>query len=388
MDYRVMKVLLVEDDEDDYVLIRDLLSEIKGTEYITEWVQSYDQALERLTSRENQVCLMDYRLGPHNGLELLQGTKETRAFAPVIFVTGQEDYQIDLKAMKLGATDYLVKSQLTGPLLDRSIRYAMERWQSEKALRNAYEEIELRVEERTAELASANAALKRSSEEIKLFAYSLAHDLKNPVFAIHALVKRLSRHCKDSLDEKANEYCERIVAGSEEIAALIEQIYTYISAKECSSIIEKLSLTEILQGIHEEFVPQLTARHIEWSQPDGDIEICADRLSLLRILRNLVENALKYGGDELSRIRIGYKNHGDYHVLSVRDDGAGLEDPDVDRIFGLFSRSTRAKGVQGAGLGLAIVKELARQHRGEVWTEPPVGPGASFFVSIAKRLPL
>jgi signal transduction histidine kinase len=382
-----IKVLLVEDDEDDYVLIRDLLSEIKNTEYVIEWVRSYDEALKKMASPETWVCLMDYRLGPHDGLEILQDTNRESTRPPIIFVTGWEDYETDLKAMKSGATDYLVKSQLNGPLLDRSIRYAMERWQSEQELRKAYEEMEIRVMQRTAELAAANAALEKSSEEIKLFAYSVAHDLKNPVLATHGLVKRLSKNCRDLLDDKGKEYCRRILASSEHTAILIEQIYTYISARECRPTIEMVSLEGVLQSIREEFGSQLKRRNIYWSQPDEDHEIPADRLSLTRILRNLVENALKYGGDGLRRIQVGYRDDTDHHVITVQDDGAGIQVPDTRKIFGLFNRSTNAGGVQGLGLGLTIVKELAKQHNGDVWVEPAEERGAAFFVSLAKSPP-
>jgi signal transduction histidine kinase len=382
----VIKVLLVEDDEDDYVFIRELLEEVAETKYVLEWVTSYEKAIEKMAHEENEVCLVDYRLGTHDGLEILRGAKERRARVPVIFVTGQEDYDVDLEAMKSGAADYLVKSQLTAPLLDRSIRYAIDRWKSEQALRRAYEEMELRVEERTAELAAANAALKRSAEEIKLFAYSLAHDLKNPIFVIHALVKKLAKQSEGSLNEKGKEYCMRIMSCSEHIVALVDKIYTYISAKESSLVIEKIALKEVLKIVREEFSDQLRLRHVEWYEPDGLPEIRADRLSLLRILRNLVENALKYGGEGLKHIQVGYEDDGDYHVISVRDDGAGLKDLDGEKIFGLFVRSKNTKGVEGAGLGLAIVKELARQHKGRVWTVPAKEQGAIFFVSFLKSL--
>ena len=386
MDNQVIKVLLVEDDEDDYVLIRELLSEVKDAKYILEWVPTYDKALEKMACTENQVCLIDYRLGPHNGLEILQGARERGSRAPVIFVTGQEDYRIDVRAMRSGATDYLVKSQLTGPLLDRSIRYAIERWQSEQALRRAYEEMELRVEERTAELFAANAALKRSTEEVKFFAYSICHDLKNPVFALHGFVQRLLERSKHSMDKKGKEYCTHILSASEQIVGLVEKIYTFISAKETPVIIDKVALGEVFELVREEFRPHFELRGVAWKEPAYVPEIFADRLSLLRILRNLVENALKYGGDELSGIHINYSDNGKYHVISVSDDGAGLQDSDLEKIFALFSRSRHSRGVQGAGLGLAIVKELARQHKGEVWAEPGKGKGATFHVSLSKGL--
>jgi signal transduction histidine kinase len=386
MNDQVIKVLLVEDDEDDYVFIRELLSEVKDAKYILEWVPTYDKALERMAYTENQVCLIDYRLGPHDGLEILQGARERGCRAPIIFVTGLEDYEVDLRAMRSGATDYLVKSQLTGPLLARSIRYTMERWQSEQALRRAYDEMELRVEERTAELAAANAALKRSAEEVKFFAYSICHDLKNPVFALHGFVQRFLERSKGSLDEKGKEYCTRILSASEQIVGLVEKIYTFISAKETPVVIEKVALAEVFHLVREEFRSQFELRHIVWKESEFAPEILADKLSLVRILRNLVENALKYGGEGLSGIHINCSEDGQYHVISVSDDGAGLQDSDPEKIFALFARSKHSRGIQGAGLGLAIVKELARQHKGEVWAEPGQGRGATFYVSLAKAL--
>jgi signal transduction histidine kinase len=388
MEKERIKVLLVEDDEDDYFFIRDLLSEIGREQYVLDWVPSYDKAVEAMASGESQVCLMDYRLGVHDGFELLTGAKERGASVPVIFVTGQEDYGVDLKAMKSGAADYLIKSQLTGPLLDRSIRYAIERWESEQALRKAYEEMERLVEERTGDLSAANASLKSIAEEIKLFAYSIAHDLKNPVFVIHGLMKRLTERCGDSLDDKGKEYCRRILDSCEQIVIFMEKMNAYISAKESLLVIETVPLKEVLQVIREEFSHHLRLRRVNWSEPENAPEILADKFSLVRILRNLVENALKYGGDGLTEIQIGYRDDGDEHVVFVRDDGAGIEDSSAEKIFGLFVRCKNSKDVQGAGLGLAIVKELVQQHKGKVWAAAAKGGGATFFVSFPKNLDL
>jgi signal transduction histidine kinase len=386
MEDSVIKVLLVEDDEDDYVLIRDLLSETRGSKYMVEWVSTCERALEHIACSKNQVCLVDYRLGARDGIEILRGARERGFHLPVIFVTGQEDYEVDLTAMRYGATDYLVKSQLTGPLLERSIRYAIERYEAEEELRRAYDEMELRVEERTAELAAANAALKRSAEEIKLFAYSICHDLKNPVFAIHGFAGRLSALLQESMDQRGREFCSRIQDSSEQIVALVEKIYTFISAKETPIVVEKVDLKEVLELIKEEFGSAVRQRRLEWHQLDTVPEIYADKLSLLRILRNLVENALKYGGEGLTRIAIDYLDESLYHVISVTDDGEGLKDTDPEKLFSLFYRSPASRGVEGTGLGLSIVKELARQHKGKVWVKPGGGRGATFYVSIAKGL--
>lgn len=384
MQRQVIKVLLVEDDEDDYFFIRGLLSDLRDKKYLLEWAPTYEVALEIMGRGESQVCLVDYRLGVHDGLEILRSAEARGLRVPIIFITGQESYEVDLEAMRSGAADYLVKSQLTAALLDRSIRYAMDRWRSEETLRSAYEEIEHRVEERTAELAAANAALKRSADEIKLFAYSISHDLKNPAIVIHGLVQRLAETYEGSLDDKRKEYCKRILACSEQIVALLEKIYTYVSAKESPLVIERVELGGVLQLLREEFSSQLNLRQVRWSEPKTAPAIPADRVSLIRILRNLVENALKYGGAGLTEVRIGYREDGENHVISVRDDGAGFQDTDAKKIFGLFVRGKNHKAAKGTGLGLAIVKELARQHKGNVWAERGQGSGAVFFVSLPK----
>jgi PAS domain S-box-containing protein len=120
-----LRVVLVEDDEDDYVIIRDLLSEIG--QYELEWVSSYDDALNALEREEHDVCLLDYRLGERSGLDMLREASERGYKAPIILLTGRGDRNLDLEAMQAGAADYLVKGQIDAPLLERAIRYAFVR---------------------------------------------------------------------------------------------------------------------------------------------------------------------------------------------------------------------------------------------------------------------
>jgi PAS domain S-box-containing protein len=121
----LLKVLLVEDDEDDYVIIRDLLSEMERFEL--EWLTDYDDALGAMEREEHDVCLLDYRLGKRSGLELLREALRRGYKVPIILLTGQGDREVDLEAMQAGAADYLIKDQIDTPLLERSIRYAFTR---------------------------------------------------------------------------------------------------------------------------------------------------------------------------------------------------------------------------------------------------------------------
>ncbi|MGB3761334.1 MAG: ATP-binding protein, partial [Rivularia sp. (in: cyanobacteria)] len=130
-----IKVLLVDDDEDDYILIRDWLNEFQLGSCELEWLNNYQTAKDVIASLRHNVYLLDYRLGAENGLELLKFSIECGCSSPIILLTGRGDRDIDIKAMKAGAADYLEKSQLNAPLLERSIRYALERKQAEQKIR-------------------------------------------------------------------------------------------------------------------------------------------------------------------------------------------------------------------------------------------------------------
>jgi PAS domain S-box-containing protein len=120
-----VKVLLVDDDEDDYVITRDLICEIGQERYQLDWASSYDAGWDVLQRREHHICLVDYRLGERTGLEFLRAAQQLNSLAPMILLTGQGDHEVDLEAMKAGAADYLIKSQLNADLLERSLRYAI-----------------------------------------------------------------------------------------------------------------------------------------------------------------------------------------------------------------------------------------------------------------------
>jgi PAS domain S-box-containing protein len=154
-----IRVLLVEDDEDDYVVTRDLLAEIPGCPFQLERIKDYETALEAIARNQHDVYLLDYRLGERTGLELLQEAVRRGCQAPIILFTGQGEREIDIEAMKAGAADYLTKGQIDAALLERSIRYAIERRRDREALRHAHDDLELRVQQRTADLEKANERL-------------------------------------------------------------------------------------------------------------------------------------------------------------------------------------------------------------------------------------
>ena len=232
----------------------------------------------------------------------------------------------------------------------------------------------------------AEEALQDSSHKLKLFAYSVAHDLKSPAIGVYGLSKRLRKNYRDVLDEKGRSYCDQIVKASEHIAALVDKVNVYIATKEARLSIERINIAEILQMLKDEFSAQLSIRQIDWLEPETMVEINADRLSMIRAFRNFVDNSLKYGGERLTKIWTGYEESEDFHVFSFSDNGKGLQEEDSEKVFGAFQRNEASRGVEGAGLGLTIVREIAEQHGGKVWVEPRSKKGTTFHISISKNL--
>ena len=131
------RVLLIEDDNDDYVIARDLFNEIGQGGITLEWASNYHGGLKALLDNRHDVCLMDYRLGQNNGLELMTEAIQSGSRVPIIMLTGQGNHDIDVAATEAGAADYLTKSQIKAPLLEHAVRYAIQHAHTLEALRES-----------------------------------------------------------------------------------------------------------------------------------------------------------------------------------------------------------------------------------------------------------
>ncbi len=169
---KTIRILLVDDDEEEYILVRDLLGDrsfFPGKDgpvhFDLHWTASYDEALQAFQNKSFDLYLIDYSLQDRDGITLVKEGNHLGNTAPVIMLTGLESYEMDIAAMQAGAVDYLVKNHINGPLLERSIRYAIGRMQAEEDLRKAQDDLEQRVVERTLELGLANNILREEIAE-------------------------------------------------------------------------------------------------------------------------------------------------------------------------------------------------------------------------------
>lgn len=237
------------------------------------------------------------------------------------------------------------------------------------------------------EYETKNKSLKTEHEKLKSFAYAAIHDIKHPTLAINMLVRRLRIRYGDQLD-KQEKYCyNALLEETERINKLLNTVIEFIKSGEPPLCLEWVDMKSMLTIVKNEFFPQLFSRHVGWTEPQIIPNIKADKISIVRVFENLIDNALKHGGDRLTAIDIGYNESSDFHIISVADNGRGLPETEAEKIFTQFYRISRnIEPTDGTGLGLTAVKEIAVRHGGEAWTRPVPNGGAIFYVSIAKNL--
>jgi signal transduction histidine kinase len=228
--------------------------------------------------------------------------------------------------------------------------------------------------------------VEEKKQTIKFFAYSASHDLKSPAIGLCGLMERFYRQYGDLLDDRGRLYCKTILKTAGQIAALAEQINAFIASRELPLNIGKVNMEEILTQLRQEFDGPLRERNVALQEPSFFPVIMGDELRLTRAFRNLLDNALKYGGERLSEIRFAYQESKYHHIFSVTDNGVGIREEDIKRLFHFFQRLETSSHTEGSGMGLAIAKEAAQKHLGDVWVESLPHKGATFYLSIAKRL--
>lgn len=230
--------------------------------------------------------------------------------------------------------------------------------------------------------------IERQKKELEHFAYSISHDLKNPAVGVAGLARLLEEKYGKKLDQKGRRYCQQIKKSAEQIDAFTKGINEYIKSKKVPLSIQETDLKQLLRQIKEEMDPTLEQRHICWTEPVALPTIMADESAMGRVLRNLIDNALKHGGPQLKNIAIDYAEDSRHHTLSVSNDGLAMKTEGADVIFETFRKHPDSAISEGSGLGLAIVKEIVQAHEGRVWFEIDAEKAlpTTFFVAISKNL--
>jgi len=375
MERAELRLLLVDDDEDDYLLTRDLLAEIPGTTYHLDWVDSYDAAREAVDRREHELYLFDYRLGEHTGLELLRESRAAGCRAPIILLTGQGDHSLDMEAMKAGAADYLVKGEFNAAVLERAIRYSLEQSRMVQALEDARQREQRRFQE-----------LDQLKSDLIAF---VSHELRAPLTSVRGYAQTLQLYEAEELIAAAPEFLGHIISEADRLLRLIDgflDISTVDSGRQVELVSAPVDVRELVDSALNIVGANATHCTFAVEQEGAPAPIIADRDKLLQVLINLLSNADKYspaGGVVTVRVRID----ADRLRIEVADRGLGIRPEAKADLFTPFYRirDPQRRKVRGAGLGLYLCKHLVEAHGGTIGVESEPGVGSTFWFEIPRR---
>ncbi|WP_055073811.1 hybrid sensor histidine kinase/response regulator [Pseudanabaena sp. 'Roaring Creek'] len=358
----VFPILLIDDDEDDYLLTRDFLSESEQLEFKLDWSSNYRDGLAKIAENRHAAYLLDYRLGKENGLELMQEAISRGCNKPIILLTGVGDSQIDRQAMSAGASDYLIKGKFLNPLLlERSILHAIERKRHE-----------LQQQKLMQELASVN-------QELKDFAHIISHDLKAPLRGIASLSDWIIEDYADRLDEEGKKVLGLIGGRARRMGELIDGVLQYSRIGRLREEKIPIDLHQVVLGVIEFITPPAGIKiQIDRQLP----QILADTTRIQQLFQNLIGNAIKYMGKSEGEIHIGYDETKDFWEFYVSDTGIGIEAKYFNRIFQIFQALNPSDQPDSTGVGLAIAKKIVEIYGGHIWVTSKIMQGSTFYFTL------
>lgn len=252
----------------------------------------------------------------------------------------------------------------------------------EDKLRKAYDELEMRVQLRTAELAQANTELEDRNAELERYTYTVSHDLKSPLVTISGYLGYLRRDIASGNANRLENDMQRIASAVEKMQALLNDLLELSRIGRIVNPFELVPMNIVFSEALEIVHGRLDSSHIVVSvQPDLPM-VYVDKPRLLEVVQNLLDNAAKFMGNQPNpRIEVGLNgDENGWHVFFIRDNGIGIAGEYQERIFGLFNRLN--PDIEGTGIGLTLVKRIIEFSGGRIWVESEPGKGSTFYFTV------
>jgi two-component system sensor histidine kinase/response regulator len=376
------RVLLVDDRPDNLLALTAVLEPL-GADLVT--ARSGEEALRHLLGEEFAVIVLDVQMPVLDGFEtarLIKQRERTRHI-PIVFLTaisGEPEHY--LRGYEVGAVDYVYKP-FAPEILRAKVRVFIELWQRGAVIERQRAELEARL----ADLDRANEALarqalelERSNAALERFAEVAAHELRQPLHNVAGFQDLLLDRHREALGDQAAELAERAAAGVDEARSLIGALLDYAKAGSQPLRQERVSLAEALDEARREVAG---LREQGATVVSGTLPVLwGDRRMLVRLLANLLDNAVKFRSEEPPRVRVRAERAGGAWKVVLRDNGIGIDPSDVPRLFTVFAR-LHAKGERpGHGVGLAVCRRIVERHGGAIGCDPAPGGGTAIWFTL------
>jgi signal transduction histidine kinase len=240
------------------------------------------------------------------------------------------------------------------------------------------DELEVRVLERTAQLEAAN-------KELEAFSYSVSHDLRAPLRAIHGFTQILIEDYQSNLDDEGKRVCAVIQENALQMGQLVDDLLKFSQLNRIDIQFSAIDMKNIATSVYAEQTTPEERQKIDF-QIESLHPVWGDQLLIRQVWTNLISNALKFSSHSSKpRISVSSKELKGSVIYCIKDNGAGFDMKYLDKLFGVFQRLHSAKEFEGTGVGLAIVQSIIHRHGGKVWAEGEINKGASFYFSIPMK---
>lgn len=345
------------------------------------------EALRHCLDHDFAVILLDVRMPTMDGFETadLIRQRPRSATTPIIFVTAYGRTELDmLKGYAMGAVDYMFTPIVPEVLLAKVEVFVELFKKTEQIRQQAHQlaESNERLAQHVREISALNQSLTSANKELEAFAYSVSHDLRAPLRQIDGFIGILSEKYSQLLDDKGKEYMEFVRNATENMGHLIDDFLKLSQVSGGELARRRVDLSGVVQTIENELRQMDPDRNVEFVI-HKDIFAVGDEQLLRIALQNLLGNAWKFTSKKPhAQIEFGDADREGKRVYFVRDNGAGFDMADSDKLFAPLHRLHSASEFPGTGIGLAIVARIIHRHGGEVWAESKVGSGATFYFTL------
>ena len=355
-----MQLLLIEDNPDHADILMECIQKaFKGNANIT-WYTEFFPALELLNNpirdQRPDICFCDLQLPDSSIQETISELNSLDTSVPIIILTSLHDEDKAKELIKGGAQDYISKDDLNASQLYKTCTYAIERQRQ-------------------------TVLLEEKNRDQAAFCYSLSHDFKGPIRRIGNSIQFLREDLSKRIEltNQELEYFTSIEKNASVINKLIEDLYQYLNLDIQRENFADLSLDEVVQEAKDLINSDKNQSDISISPLPN---INGNRAQLVILFKNLLENSLKYcEGNPIIHIRNEVSTDDRFAVISVRDNGIGMEANKISRIFNPFERLHSNELEAGSGLGLSIVKRIVDNHHGVVHVDSAPRSGTTFTLT-------